>query len=190
MVHQRCPCETDTETGSLRPPTNYDTAEKQATVATLSNSSHNIHVSLFLTLNMYFSVEKNEALPSHLPASSPTCHVGLLLLHAITAKGCHSPTGSRTQQVRASHDVLMHCHGQPGFTAYYYTAPPGAKVSDVQFGRHVDFCQKKEKEKKKKEKKHGKKEKNVKKVKKGKKGGKKQRKKREKEKKGRKNEER
>ena len=72
---------------ALRPPTNYDTAGKQTTVATHSNSSHNIHVSLFFTLNMYFTVEKNEAVPSHLPASSPLCHVGLLLLHAITAKG-------------------------------------------------------------------------------------------------------
>ena len=33
----------------------------------------------------------------------------------------------------------MHCHGQPGFTAYC-TVSPGAKVSDVQFGRHVDLC--------------------------------------------------
>ena len=140
-VHQRCPCETDTEIGSLRPPTNYDTTEKQTTVATLSNSSHNIHVSLFFTLNMHFAVEKNEALPSHLLASSPMCHVGLLLLHAITAKVWHSPTGSRMQQVLTSLDVLMHIHGLSEHTAYS-TAPPDAKVSDVQFGRHVDLCQK------------------------------------------------
>ena len=90
MVHQRCPGETDTETGSLRPPTNYDTAEKQTTVSTLCNSSHNIHVSLFLTLNMYFAVEKNEALPSHLPASSPACDhsQGVALLNKLT----HAPS--------------------------------------------------------------------------------------------------
>ena len=41
-----------------------------------------------------------------------------------------SPTGSRTQQVRSLLDVLIHCHGQPGFTAYY-TAPPAAMVRDV-----------------------------------------------------------
>ena len=34
------------------------------------------------------------------------------------AVGGHSPTGSRTQQVR-SLLVLIHRHGHPGFTAYY-----------------------------------------------------------------------
>ena len=38
------------------------------------------------------------------------CHVGLLLLHAITAKEWHSPTGSRMQQVLSSLDVLVHGH--------------------------------------------------------------------------------
>ena len=78
-----------------------------------------MHVSLFLTLNMHFAVEKNEASPSHLPASSPMCHVGLLQLHAITAKGWHSPTGSRMQQVLSSLDVLVHGHGRSGHTAYF-----------------------------------------------------------------------
>ena len=34
-----------------------------------------------------------------LPASSPMCRLGMLPLHAITAKVWHSPTGSRMQQV-------------------------------------------------------------------------------------------
>ena len=47
----------------------------------------------------YFAEEKNEALLSQLPASSPMCHLGLFSLHAITARRWHSPTGSRIQQV-------------------------------------------------------------------------------------------
>ena len=54
---------------------------------------------LFMAMTEYFAVEKNEALLSQLPASSPMCHLGLFSLHAITAKGWHSPTGSRIQQV-------------------------------------------------------------------------------------------
>ena len=45
-------------------------------------------------------------------------------------QGWHSPTGSRTQQVRSLLDILVHSHGQPRFTECY-TAPPGAMVSDV-----------------------------------------------------------
>ena len=41
------------------------------------------------------------------------CHLGLLSLYAIMAKGWHSPTGSRMQQVRSSLDVLIHGHGEP-----------------------------------------------------------------------------
>ena len=67
------------------------------------------------------------------------CHLSLLSRCATTAKGWHSPMGCRTQQVLSSHGVLLHCRGQPGFPAYY-TAPPGAKVSDMQFGRRVDLC--------------------------------------------------
>ena len=44
------------------------------------------------------------------------------------AKGWHSPTGSRTKQVRSLLGVLIRGHGQPGFTAYY-TAPLGAMVT-------------------------------------------------------------
>ena len=43
------------------------------------------------------------------------------------------------QQVLSSLDVLMHIHGLSEHTAYS-TAPPGANVSDVQFGRHVGLC--------------------------------------------------
>ena len=46
-------------------------------------------------------------------------------------QGWHSPTGSHTQQVRSLLDILVHGHGQSGFTACC-TAPPGAMVSDVQ----------------------------------------------------------
>ena len=54
---------------------------------------------LFMAMTVYFAVEKNEALLSQLPASSPMCRLGLFPLLAITAKGWHSPTGSRIQQV-------------------------------------------------------------------------------------------
>ena len=40
----------------------------------------------------------------------------------------HSPTSSRTQHVRSLLDVLVHGHGQPGFT------------SDVQHSFRVDSC--------------------------------------------------
>ena len=71
------------------------------------------------------------------------------LLHAITAKGWYSPTGSRMQQVLSSLDVLVHGHGLSGHTAYS-SGPPCAKESDVQFGGHVGLCQKeKEKEQEK-----------------------------------------
>ena len=83
--------------------------------------------------------ERNEALPSYLPASSRTYQVGMLQLHAITAKGWHSPTGSRMQQVLSSLDVPVQGHLLSGHTAYS-TAPTGAKLSDVQFGGHVDLC--------------------------------------------------
>ena len=45
------------------------------------------------------------------------------------------------QQALSSRDVLVHGHRLSGHTACS-TAPPGAKFSDVQFGRHVDLCQK------------------------------------------------
>ena len=45
------------------------------------------------------------------------------------------------QQVLSSLDVLVHGHRLSGHTAHS-TAPLGAKLSDVQFGRHVDLCQK------------------------------------------------
>ena len=51
---------------------------------------------LFMARTAYFAVEKNEALQSQLPASSPMCRLGLFPLLAITAKGWHSP---RRQQV-------------------------------------------------------------------------------------------
>ena len=54
---------------------------------------------LIMAMTEYFAVEKNEALLSQLPASSPMCHLGLFSLHAITARRWHSPTGPRIQQV-------------------------------------------------------------------------------------------
>ena len=77
---------------------------------------------LFLTPNVFFAVVKNEALPSHLPASSRMCHVGLLQLHAVTAKEWHSPRGSRVQQVLSSLDVHMHGHGLSTHSVFYRTA--------------------------------------------------------------------
>ena len=54
---------------------------------------------------------REEVLPSLPPATLAQCATaGLLLLHAITAKGWHSPTGSRLQQVLSSLDVLVHGH--------------------------------------------------------------------------------
>ena len=54
-------------------------------------------------------------------------------------QGWHSPTGSRMQQVLSSLDVPVVGHGLSGHTANS-TAPPGANVSDVQVGIHVDLC--------------------------------------------------
>ena len=62
------------------------------------------------------------------------------------------------RQVLSSLDVLVHGHRLSGHTVYS-TGPPGAKLSDVQFGRHVDLCQKKKRKEKSKRKK--KKEKNM-----------------------------
>ena len=52
----------------------------------------------------------------------------------------HPPTGSRMQQVLSSLDVLVNGHGLSRHTANS-TAPPSAKVSEVQSGGHVDLCQ-------------------------------------------------
>ena len=57
-------------------------------------------------LQLQDTLERNEALPSCLPASSRTCQVSLFLLNAITVKGWHSPTGSRMQQIRGISDHL------------------------------------------------------------------------------------
>ena len=70
------------------------------------------------------------------------CHLGLFSLHAIMAKGWHSPTSSRTQQVHSSLDIHIHGHGLPGFIAYY-TSPPGVNLSTAQVSICVHSCQKK-----------------------------------------------
>ena len=67
-------------------------------------------------------------------------HLGLFSLHAIMAKGWHSPTGSPTQQVRSPLDVLVRGHGQPRFTACC-TAPLGTMVSYGQYRTRVYSCQ-------------------------------------------------
>ena len=54
-------------------------------------------------------------------------------------KGGTHPAGHRMQQVLSSLDVLAHGHRLSGHTAFS-TAPPGAKLSYVQFGWHVDLC--------------------------------------------------
>ena len=59
--------------------------------------------SLFMAMTVYFALEKNEALLSQLPASSPMCRLGLFPLLVITSKGWHSPTGSRIQQVPSTY---------------------------------------------------------------------------------------
>ena len=46
---------------------------------------------LFMAMTVYFAVEKNEALLSQLPASSPMCRLGLFPLLATTAKGVALP---------------------------------------------------------------------------------------------------
>ena len=48
-------------------------------------------------------------------------------------------------------DVLVHGHQLSRRTAYS-SAPQGAKLSDVQFGRHVDLCQTRRRKRKKHEK--------------------------------------
>ena len=67
------------------------------------------------------------------------CHLGLFSLYAITAKGWHAPSGSRTQQVHPSLGVHVHGHGLQGFTAYF-TAPPGVNLSTAQVNIRVDSC--------------------------------------------------
>ena len=67
-------------------------------------------VCTWFIVNLLLPLERNEALPSCLPASSRTCQVSLFLLHAITASGWHSPTSSRMQRVLASLDVFLHGH--------------------------------------------------------------------------------
>ena len=78
-------------------------------------------------------LQRNEVLHSLSPASSRCA----TLAYAIMAKGWHSPTGSRTQQVHSSLDVHIHGHGQPGFTAYF-SAPPGVNLSNAQVSIRVD----------------------------------------------------
>ena len=107
-------------------------------IARMLSVSLPFSVVTFSLLLVTWLAERNEGLLSLSPASSRTCQVGLFLLHAITAKGWHSPTGSRMQQVLSSLDVLVVGHGLSGHTAYS-TAPPGANVSDVQVGIHVDL---------------------------------------------------
>ena len=83
-------------------------------------SQHDSSVAFVLTL------ERNEVLHSLSPSLSLIVPPWpALSLYAIMAKGWPSPTSSRTQQVRSFLDVLIPCHGQPGFTAYF-SAPPGA----------------------------------------------------------------
>ena len=79
------------------------------------------------------------------------CHLGLFSLYAITAKGWHSLTGSRTQQVHPSLDVHIHAHGLPGFTAYY-TAPRGVNLSTAQVSIRVDSCHQLKRKRKKRRK--------------------------------------
>ena len=105
----------------------------------VSTISASFCVCAWFIINLLLPLERNEGLLSLSPASSRTCQVGLFLLHAITAKGWHSPTGSRMQQVLSSIHVLVVGRGLSGHTAYS-TAPPGANVSDVQVGIHVDLC--------------------------------------------------
>ena len=48
------------------------------------------------------------------------CHLGLFSLYAIMAKGWHSSTSSRTQQVHSSLDVHIHGHGLSRHTQLVY----------------------------------------------------------------------
>ena len=66
------------------------------------------------------------------------CHLGLFSPYAIMAKVWHSPTGSRTQQVRSSLDVHTHGHVLSRHTHSVFTAPPGAILSTTQVGIGVD----------------------------------------------------
>ena len=66
-------------------------------------------------------------------------------------QGWHSPTGSRTQQVRSPLDVLIHGHGQPRFAAYF--TPRRTILSTTQVSVRVDSCQKRKKKKKRRKKK-------------------------------------
>ena len=103
-----------------------------------STISASLCVCAWFVINLLLPLE-NEALPSCLPASSRTCQVSLFLLHAITAKGWHSQKAhacSGSLHHWTSLCTVMYCPD----THSVFAAPPGAKASDVQFGRHVVPC--------------------------------------------------
>ena len=70
---------------------------------------------LYLVHDQLLPLERNEALPSCLPASSRTCQDSLFPPHAITAKGWHSQQAHGTSTVRCRPD-----------THSVFTAPPEA----------------------------------------------------------------
>ena len=75
-----------------------------------STISASFRVCAWFVINLLLPLERNEAFPSCLPASSRTCQVSLFPLHAITDKGWHSTTGSRVHLVLTLLDVLVHGH--------------------------------------------------------------------------------
>ena len=98
--------------------------------------------SFMVTFVLHWSTwlsERNEALPSYVPASSRTCQGSLLLLHAITAKRVALSN-------KFTHAAGPFITGRPCARSWavrthsVFSAPLGTKVIDVQFGRRVDLC--------------------------------------------------
>ena len=100
---------------------------------------HPFCVCTWLIINLLLPLERNEALPSCRPASSRTCQVKPVPTACDHSQGWHSPRSSRMQRVLSSMDNLCTVMDCPD-THSVFTAPPGTKVSNVQFGRNVDLC--------------------------------------------------
>ena len=103
----------------------------------------------------HFSVVlvRNEVLHSLSPASSYCATLALLPLHAITAKGWHSPTGSRTQQVHSSHDIHIHGHVPSRHTQRVFYRPAGRELEHHASRYTYGFLSEKKKKERKKRKK-------------------------------------
>ena len=76
----------------------------------LSDTTDSVSLSYWSSRRTYCNCQGGGLTVASARDPGAVCHVGLLPLHAIAAKGWHSPTGSRMQQVLSSLDVLVHGH--------------------------------------------------------------------------------